>query len=84
LTVRKSLISSLPTASDAINYRYGELLPPPVELFIEWYMSSLEIIDVCANELPRGFFGEHATITVQALPWHPSRRSDRESGQSNP
>lgn len=75
-SIADALIADLPATKDVLSYRYGELPAPYVEVFFEWYVSSLEIIDACMNELPRGFFAEHATITIQALPWHPSRRGE--------
>ena len=76
LTPLEDLVSALPTGRDAVKYRYGELPVPAVGTFYEWYETALEVIDHLVNQLARGFFADHASITIQALPWHPSRRKD--------
>lgn len=73
-TFSTHLLSLLPSATDAVRYRYGELPTPPVLTFCQWYVAALEVVDHCVNALPRGFFSRHASLIIQALPWHPSRR----------
>lgn len=71
-------IDNLPTHREANAHRYGEVPAPTPGYLMSAYLQALEVISRIARELDHGWISDHATIHIQALPWHPSR-----AGQSD-
>jgi HEPN domain-containing protein len=71
------ILTELPTHTDAIKYRYSEIEEPPLHKAIEIYQAALRLVGHVADNLDHDkVLSPRKCVYLQALPWHPSRKSD--------
>lgn len=63
------ILAALPTASEAIRHRYGEVGAPTANSAVHVYRTALTVVEICACSLTRVVEFRDARFLIRKLPW---------------